>query len=320
MAQQVRSTTNGPSREIIERRIGRIFKWFSIIFFIFITVFPFYWMLNLSFRPFQDVLSNPTRMVPRAEDIQTVMAPLRCVFGGDPAFCEGAIRNSSYAAVLIQFDFLRFIRNSLILASLTVVLSVTIAVPAAYAISRLRFRGRDAMSWGILLIYMFPGIVISIPLFVFFVRIQQALGVQLRSPVGVTLIYLASTLPLALYMLRGYFNTIPEDLEEAAMIDGASRLGALWRVTIPLAAPAVASVALYVFMIAWNEYLYALLFLVDNPSAWTLPLGLAQLDSQEVPRTFLMAGSVIISVPVIVIFLFFERFLTGGLTAGGVKG
>ncbi|MDJ0753467.1 MAG: carbohydrate ABC transporter permease [Ardenticatenaceae bacterium] len=320
MAQNVTSPTSTFSREIFERRLGVFLKWFSIAFFILITVFPFYWMLNLSFRPFQDVLTDPTRLIPRVQDFQTVFAPLSCIFGGDPEFCEGAVRNSSYAAVLIQFNFLRFIRNSLILSGLTVVLSIVISVPAAYAISRLRFRGRSAMNWGILLIYMFPGIVISIPLFVFFVRIQQSLGIQLRSPVGVTLIYLASTLPLALYMLRGYFDTIPPDLEEAAMIDGATRMVALWRVTIPLAMPAIASVALYVFMIAWNEFLYALLFLIENPAAWTLPLGLQQLDSQEVPRTFLMAGSVIISVPVIVLFLFFERFLTGGLTAGGVKG
>ena len=320
MAQQSYNP-NGFSREILERRIGTFLKWFSIIFFIIITVFPFYWMVNLSFRPFQDVLQDPTRMIPRAEDFQTVFAPVRCLFGGGTEeFCESAIRNSSYAAVLLQFGFLRFIRNSLFLSGMTVILSIVISVPAAYAISRLKFVGRKAMSWGILLIYMFPGIVISIPLFVFFVRIQQTLGIQLRSPAGVTLIYLASTLPLALYMLRGYFDTIPPDLEEAAMIDGATRLGALWRVTIPLAAPAIASVALYVFMIAWNEFLYALLFLIENPQAWTLPLGLQQLDSQEVPRTFLMAGSVIISVPIIVIFLFFERFLTGGLTAGGVKG
>lgn len=320
MARQTFSSERTFSRELLERRLGTVVKWVSILFFIVITVFPFYWMLNLSFRPFQEVLTDPTRMVPRIEDLRTVFAPLRCIFGGTPEFCDGAIRNSSYAAVLIRFNFLRFIRNSVILAGLTVILSITIAVPAAYAISRLKFRGREVMNWGILLIYMFPGIVISIPLFVFFVRIQQAIGVQLRSPAGVTLIYLASTLPLALYMLRGYFDTIPVDLEEAAMIDGASRLVTLWRVTIPLAAPAIASVALYVFMIAWNEFLYALLFLVDNPAAWTLPLGLQQLDSQEVPRTFLMAGSVIISVPIIILFLAFERFLTGGLTAGGVKG
>lgn len=321
MTQSSQTNSEGFSRVRFEEQLVRVLKFLSILFFLFITVFPFYWMLNLSFRPTQDVLQNPTRLVPRAEDFQTVFAPLTsCGPGSDEATCDSAIRNSSYAAVLLEFNFLRFIRNSAVLASMTVILSLVISVPAAYSISRLRFRGREAMNWGSLLIYMFPGIVISIPLFVFFVRIQQTLGLELRSPTGVTLIYLATTLPLALYMLRGYFSTIPIDLEEAAMIDGASRLGALWRVTIPLAAPAIASVALFVFMIAWNEFLFALLFLVDSPQAWTLPLGLQQLDSQEVPRTFLMAGSVIITVPVIVLFLVFERFLTGGLTAGGVKG
>ncbi len=320
MTQQTLAKRNRMSRDVWKRRGGKALKWFSIAFFMFITVFPFYWMLNLSFRPFQDVLTDPTRMIPRWEDIQTVFRPLRCIFGGDTEFCDAAVRNSSYAAVLIEFNFLRFIRNSLILAGATVAMSLLIAVPSSYAMSRLRFRGREAMRVGILLIYLFPGIVISIPLFVFFIRIQQSLGIQLRNPVGVSLIYLASTLPLALYMLSGYFQTIPADLEEAARIDGASRLRALWLVTIPLAAPAIATVGLYVFMIAWNEFLFALLFLVENPDAWTLPLGLQQLDSQEVPRTFLMAGSVIISVPILIIFFFIERFLTGGLTAGGVKG
>ncbi len=308
------------SRERIEQRLGKALKVVSILFFLLITVFPFYWMLNLSFRPYGDVLIDPARPVPRWQDVLAVFAPLTCILRAGSEACASAVRNSSYAAVLVQFNFLRFIRNSVIISSMTVLISLLISIPSAYAISRLKFRGREAMSIGILIIYMFPGIVISIPLFVFFVRIQQAMGLELRSPLGVTIIYLASTLPLALYMLRGYFQTIPLDLEEAAMIDGASRLGALWRVTIPLAAPAIASVALYVFMIAWNEFLYALLFLVENPTAWTLPLGLQQLDSQEVPRTFLMAGSVIITVPVVALFFFFERFFTSGLTAGGVKG
>ncbi|HEC24148.1 MAG TPA: carbohydrate ABC transporter permease [Chloroflexi bacterium] len=277
-------------------------------------------MLNLSFRPYGDVLVNPARLVPRAQDIAAVFAPLKCIGGNNPDLCASAIRNSSYAAVLLEYNFLTFIRNSVIIAGLTVALSLILAIPAAYAVTRLEFPGRDIFSWGILLIYLFPAIVIGIPLFVFFVRIQQALGIELRNPYGVTIIYLASTLPLALYMLRSYFLTIPKDLEEAALIDGANRLGVIWRITIPLAIPAIATVALYVFMIAWNEFLYALLFLIDSPPSWTLPLGLQQLDGQEVPRTFLMAGSVIITVPVIVIFFFFERFLTRGLTAGGVKG
>ena len=309
------------SREIIETRILNVLKILSIIFFLFMTLFPFYWMLNLSFRPFNDVLMNPTRMFPRLEDFRVTFAPLQCIGNISSETCQQALSKSGFTAVLFKFKFLTFIRNSALISSFTVLFSLLIAVPAAYAISRLQFRGREALSLSILIVYLFPAIVISIPLFVFFVRIQQTLGLNLRSPGGITIIYMASTLPLALYMLRGYFQTIPPDLEQAAMIDGTTRMGALWRVTLPLAAPAIASVALYVFMIAWNEYLFALLFLVDSPDAWTLPLGLTQqLDSQEVPRAFLMAGSVIITVPVVVLFFFFERFLTGGLTAGGVKG
>ncbi len=308
------------SRETIEWRLWRVFRVLSILFFVVITAFPFYWMLNLSFRPFGDVLLNPLRWVPRIEDIRAALAPIGCIWHTAPQ-CEAAIRNSSYVAVLVEYGFLTYIRNSTIVSLLTVTLTLLFAIPGAYAVTRLDFRGRNTLSWGILLIYMFPAIVLGIPLFVFFVRIQHALGIRLRGNLyAVTVIYLASTLPVALYMLRSYFPTIPRDLEEAALIDGCNRLEVIWRITIPLAVPAIATVALYTFMIAWNEFLYALLFLVEHQPAWTLPLGLQQLDSQEVPRTFLMAGSVIITVPIIVIFFFFERFLTRGLTAGAVKG
>ena len=134
------------------------------------------------------------------------------------------------------------------------------------------------------------------------------------------IVYLASTLPVALYMLRGYFQSIPVELEEAAQVDGLSRMGVIRKVTIPLASPAIAAVGLYVFMIAWNEFLYALLFVLENRDLWTLSLGVEQLNTQEVPKTVLMAGSVIISIPVIFLFFFAEKFLTEGLTAGGVKG
>jgi multiple sugar transport system permease protein len=308
------------SRDVLEHRVGQALQTVSIVLLLVIAVFPFYWMLTMSFRPYGDVQIHPLRMIPRWQDVRAVLAPLVCIGDHDTDVCQTAVRNSSYAAVLIRYRFLTFIRNSLIIAGMTAIISLIISIPAAYALARLDFRGRQWVSNIILLIYMFPSIVISIPLFVFFVRIQRATGLQLRSPVGVTIIYLAGTLPVALYMLHGYFLSIPREVEQAALIDGATRFGVIWRITLPLATPAIASVALYVFMIAWNEFLYALLFLVDAPTAWTLPLGLQQLDNQEVPRHFLMAGSVIISVPVVALFVFGERFLISGLMAGGVKG
>lgn len=283
------------SREEVELFLAGIIKWVLIAFFLVITAFPFYWMLNLSVRPLPDVLQNPDRLFPTGDQLAN--------------FTE------AYRAVLVDFHFADYIVNSTILSVTTVTLTLLLAIPGAYAITRLDFRFKNAMSWGILLVYMFPAIVIGIPIFVVYTRLGWR-G-QLMTLI---IVYLSSTLPVAMYMLRSYFLTIPKDLEEAAMMDGSSRLATIWRVVIPLSTPAIASVALYTFMIAWNEFLFALLFLVEAQDSWTLPLGLQQLDGQEVPKTMLMAGSVIISVPIIFLFFFFERFLTRGLTAGAVKG
>jgi multiple sugar transport system permease protein len=265
----------------------------GVAFFFLITAFPFFWMVVLSFRPLDQVIQHPIAL-PTWEQIASL---------------------STYKGVWFERGLGKFVVNSLIVATATVILNLLLAILGAYAITRLKFWGRRVLSIGILLIYVFPAVIIAVPLFVVFTR----LGLR-GSLAGVVLVYLASTLPVALYMLRSYFQTIPAELEEAGLIDGLDRLGVIWRITIPLAAPAIAAVALYVFMIAWNEFLFAYLWLLEKPEAWTLSLGVQQLDTQEVPKTWLMAGSVIISVPVIILFFFAERFLTEGLTAGSVKG
>jgi len=302
------------TREEIEMLLGRIIKYAIIIFLAFITIFPFYWMLNLSLRPEGDILTNPTKLVPSLEDVQTTLHPVGCWlrYGTDdpevnpqlPPECDNVFGQSSYTIVLVQQGFPPFILNSLLLAVLTVSLTLLLAIPAAYAITRLQFGGRNVMSAGILLIYMFPAIVLAIPLFVVFTR------TGLRGTLeGLVLVYMSGTLPVALYMLRSYFMTIPKDLEEAALIDGCTYLSTIWRITIPLATPAIASVALYTFMIAWNEFLYAFLFLVTDRERWTLPLGLERLNDQEVPVSALMAGSLIVSIPIIVISVFLISLL-----------
>jgi multiple sugar transport system permease protein len=282
------------SRERAELAAIKGLRVLGILFFGVISIFPFYWMLMLSFRPLENVLREPTRLVPRWSEIVT-LAP--------------------YRGVLIQQGFGRFVANSAFVSIATTILTLLLAILGAYAVARLRFRGRNLLSAGILLIYMFPAIVLAIPLFVIFSR----LGLRNSLP-GLIIVYLAQTLPVALYMLRSYFQTIPFDLEEAGMMDGCTRFEVIWRITLPLAVPALASVGLYTFMIAWNEFLFALLFLLEAPTRWTLSLGVQQLDSFEVPKTWLMAGSVITTVPIVVLFFFFERFLTRGLTAGAVKG
>jgi len=157
---------------------------------------------------------------------------------------------------------------------------------------------------------------LAIPLFVFFTRIGQR-GTLL----GLLVVYVAQVAAVSIYMLRNYFDTIPASVEEAAAIDGCTRLRAMWHVSLPLAMPAIASNALFIFMIAWNEFLFALLFLVERRDNWTVSLGLAQLSgSIEVPTTVLMAGSVILTLPIIIMFFLSERWLAGGLTAGAEKG
>jgi multiple sugar transport system permease protein len=287
------------TRARVEERVFGVLKWVSVVFFLVICVFPLVYMVALSFKPIQELLLDPAKWWPTLEQVlsfETYKTVLRPVDQGGQGF-------------------LTFIRNSTIVAVSTVILTLGVGILAAYSAARLNFFGKRSISFGILMIYLFPIVVIAIPLFVMFSRI----GLR-GSLYGLVIVYLASTLPVALFMLRNYFYSVPEELEEAGMVDGLSRLGVIRRITIPLAAPAIAAVALYVFMIAWNEFLYALLFVLEKRELWTLSLGVQQLDNQEVPKTVLMAGSVIITIPVIFLFFIAERFLTEGLTAGGVKG
>jgi multiple sugar transport system permease protein len=292
------------SRDAIETfLIGTVLRWIGIVFFFVICAFPFYYMILLSFREIQGVLVSPGSLLPDWDlvfSLRTYRDVLRPTTQGGQGFYQ-------------------FIINSFVVAMVTTIITLVVAVFAAYAATRLRFRGKTATNWGLLLVYMVPGIVLSIPLYVMYTRLGLRTTVPLRL-FALIVVYLASTLPVALYMLRSYFQTIPVDLEEAALIDGSSRIKTIWYVIVPLAVPSIAATGLYVFMIAWNEFLFALLFLLERREAWTLPLGVAQLDTQEVPKTMLMAGSVIITLPIVLLFTFFERYITTGLTAGGVKG
>jgi multiple sugar transport system permease protein len=227
----------------------------------------------------------------------------------------------SYDSVLAGADeggqgFLQFMRNSAVVAFSTVALTLLVAIPGAYAVSRLQFFGRRQISGLFLAVYLFPSILLAVPLFVFFTRI----GLR-GSLVGLLIVYVSQIVAVSIYMLRNYFDTIPVSLEEAAAIDGCSRIGIMRRISLPLALPAIMANALFVFMIAWNEFLFALLFLVEERSRWTVSLGLSQLaGSIEIPTTVLMAGSVFVTLPIIIIFFASERLLTEGLTAGAEKG
>jgi multiple sugar transport system permease protein len=286
-------------RNTLEQRGIAILRPVIIAVFLVAAVLPFYYMILLSFRPLEGVLENPGSL---------------WVSPGDMDF-------STYTDVLKSVEdggqgFFNFIRNSMLVALGTVVVTLVVAVPGAYAVSRLKFFGQRHISALFLAVYFFPSILLAVPLFVFYTRIELR-----GSLVGLLFVYVAQVAAVSIYMLRNYFDTIPVSLEDAAAIDGCSRLQTMRHISLPLAAPAIVSNSLFIFMIAWNEFLFALLFLVERRDNWTVSLGLSQLaGSIEVPTTILMAGSVILTLPIIVLFFFSERWLTGGLTAGAEKG
>ena len=290
---------SGVVRDNAERRVLAVVRPIIIVLLLVICLFPFYYMVLLSFRPLDAVLQDPGALWPQFGEIDW-----------------GTYRDVLTPTASGGQGFLSFIRNSAIVAVGTVVLTLLVSIPGAYAISRLDFFGRRQISAVFLGVYFFPAILLAIPLFVFFTRIGQRGTLS-----GLVVVYVAQVAAVSIYMLRNYFDTIPASLEEAAAIDGCTRLQAMRHISLPLALPAIASNALFVFMIAWNEFLFALLFLVEDRSKWTVSLGLSQLaGSIEVPTTVLMAGSVILTVPIIVLFFLSERWLAGGLTAGAEKG
>jgi len=213
-----------------------------------------------------------------------------------------------------DFNFHIFIFNSFVVSIVTVFITLFFSIPGAYALARLRFPGKEWFSGSVILIYLIPSIVLVVPLYAVF----SQLGLR-NSLFGLFVVYPATTIPVALYMLRGYFSTLSREIDDAAIMDGLSRFQIILKIAIPLSKPAIVSVALYVFMIAWNEFLFAFMFL-DDTSLFTLSRGIVSLNSSEVPQQHLMAGAVIATIPVMAIFLYLERFLISGLSSGGVKG
>jgi multiple sugar transport system permease protein len=287
------------SRDRASRRALGVVRWVLIAVFLLAVLFPFYYMFLLSVKPIESLLRDPGSIGISIKDFTL----------------------STYAEVLAPTSeggqgFVTFLQNSAIVAISSVIVALLVAIPGAYAVARLPFFGRRQVNTLFLASYLFPAIVIAIPLFVLFTR----LGLR-GSLVGLILVYTAQTVPVAIYMLRNYFETVPVAIEEAGLMDGLSRLGILRRITLPLSLPSIVATGLFVFMIAWNEFLFALLFLIDKREQWTVSLGLSRLSgSIEVPTTVLMAGSVVLTLPIIILFFLTERLLTGGLTAGAEKG
>lgn len=260
---------------------------------LFVTLFPFYYMTVASLSPESSLYSLPPTLIPD----EITFTHYRTVFGPE------------------TFPFLTYFKNSFIVATVTAGASVLVATFGAYSFARLDYKGRGIFSRGVLMVYMFSGILLVVPMF----QVIVWLGF-VDSLWSLFITYLVQTLPVSLYMLGNYFRSIPEEIEEAAIMDGYSRLEVIFKITLPLSAPAIVAVFFFTFMIAWNEYLFASIFL-ESQGVYTLPIGIEALASgfHQVWGE-IMAASLLTSVPLIVMFMYLEKFMVEGLTFGAVEG
>ena len=256
-----------------------------------IVLFPFYWMIVTSLK---------------SED---QMRSLVSMFWPDPMNID------NYRQLLSKTEFMSWYSNSVVVAVSSTFVATAIGTLGAYALARLKFLGRGFMASATLITYLVPPSILFIPLY------AQIKGLGLSNSLwGLIATYPSFTVPFVTWLLMGYFESIPEELEESAMIDGATRFGAFYRIVLPLAAPGVLAAALYAFTQAWNEFLYSLVFITDGRLR-TLPVGLASFITGDVYGWgYLMSGAVLTTLPVIAAYIYLQKYMVEGLTAGGVKG
>lgn len=298
MSQQTAAMVSARDKDVAARRqfwatLRRIGFWILIIAILLYTLFPFYWAINSSFKTENEVFGIAT------------------YFPTNPTLIN-------YQSVFSNAQFVTSLGNSAIVSSLTTLLALMVGSFAAYALGRLRFRGRTVMLYAVLAMTMFPQISILSGLF----TIVSELG--LFGSMGALIVtYPLITLPFTVWTLTSFFRGLPAELEQAALVDGATLFQTFYKILLPLTAPALVTTGLLAFISAWNEYLFALTFTVINPSARTVPVAIAlfsgQVSRQE-PIAEIMAASVVVTVPLIVLVLIFQRRIVEGLTAGAVKG
>lgn len=262
-----------------------------LILFSAFAVYPVLVVFSISLRPGDRLLSKSLAIIPDNFTFQT------------------------YVDLFMQQPFLRWMLNSIVVSVLVTILAVVLAATAGYAFSRYRFYGRDPAMIGLITTQMFPVTMLLLPLFIMLIKIGAY-----DSYLGLIIAYSATALPFTIWQMKGYYDTIPFSLEEAATIDGAGQFKTFYTIILPLALPALAITALFSFMTAWSEYLVAAV-LIQDQDLFTLPLGLKMFSSNmEVAWGLYSAGAIVVSIPVVVLFISLSRWLVSGLTLGSVKG
>lgn len=245
----------------------------------------------------------------------TAFHPPSLSFARTPTLFSTHLTLKAFRDLLHQYPFMTWLRNTLIVSIVSTVLSVSFATFAAYSLSRLRFRGRGFFSGAVFLVYLFPSTLLFIPIFI----LCSDLHLLNRLPTLIV-VYLTFSIPFSVWMLKAYFLNIPMELEDAALVDGATRWQSMTRIVLPLATPGIAAASIYSFTLSWNEYLYAFTLLSDSDK-FTLAPGMTKLIFGDVFLWgMIMAGGLLMSVPILLLYFFAQRFLVAGLTAGAVKG
>jgi len=270
---------------------GKITAYAVLIIFTLFAIWPVLQVVSISLRPGDRLLSKSLAIIP---DDATL---------------------SSYVRLFTAEPFLRWLGNSVIVSGIVTLVGSLLAAFAGYAFSRYKFRGRDTAMIGIITTQMFPVTMLLLPLFILLIKLKVY-----DNYLGLIIAYSATALPFTIWQMKGFYDTIPYSLEEAASIDGCTPFEIFWRIVMPLAAPALVINALFTFMTAWSEYLVAAVIIQDK-TMFTLPLGLKMFQSNmEVAWGLYSAGAVMVSLPVVLLFLFLSRWLISGLTLGSVKG
>lgn len=271
--------------------IKKSLAWLSILLFVGFSIYPMLYVLGVSLRGDNAFQSQSLEIITATSTLQ------------------------NFVDLFTKTDFLVWLKNSLVIAILTTILGVSFAATSAYALSRYAFRGRNMMLFSLLATQMFPPTMLILPFYIILSKLQL-----IDNFLGLLLIYSSTALPFCVWQMKAYYDTIPKELEEAAVLDGCSRWLTFYKIILPVSAPALVITALFSFMASWSEYVVAAVVLQD-PQLYTLPLGLRSFQASMATQWGLYAaGALIVSIPVLILFMSISRYLVSGLTIGSVKG